>query len=433
MPDDPIAIDPKPAKPGHPAPTPQTDAGAYLAEHLTVSKAEFARRLELDKKPWAVSRLINGNTPKEIRKYDRNAIFDAAGMTMMHRREFLALLGGAYCATLPLAVVAKYQHVDVEEIHSKVRMMDVLVGQGNGAVVYPEARMTYDSLRNLDISRHDNDVIGAQIAVAKLMVESQDIMLAWTERAPTVIATYNTIQRDVFPLDRREHWASDFLWLCGLRAVRYRENEDYINDLPQNSERLKLYPNTDAGFHIGSGYLRHIMDNPVVRIAYRCQRVHALANQGSEVLWRASLDAIHVDAAKGNASVEQRRLMLGMIDYFRAVGYKRLAWNLHNSPAMAPLRRAYASQSLRYIQSLSSDMALFKDGFLAANQKQGTGLSFEQACLLWQTTEAEATVWLNPMHTIQLGQSLLPEAEHWYPALTRKIRTAIAFAETIRL
>lgn len=418
--------------PGRPAPLPQTDAGAYLAEHLMVTKTEFARRLELAEKRWEVSRLINGNTPKEMRKYDPIAVCDAAGMNSMNRREFLALLGVTYSATLPLASVAKFHDIDVDEIQSKVRIMDALVGQGKGDVVYPEARITYDRLRQLAISPHDNEVIGAHIAVAKVMVEAQELMLAWTDRAPTVIATYNAIQRDIFLPDRRDRWAADFLWLCSLRAVRYRENEDYINDLPEHHGRPKTYANTAGAFRMGADYLRRIADNPALRIAYRCQSVHALANQGSESQWQSSIDTINRDAETITASVAQRRLMLGLVDYFRAVGFKRLAWNLHNTPQLAQMRREYARRSLHYIHLISQDMPYFGEIYLAANQKHGTGLSFEQACLLWRSTEAEATVWLSPQRTIEIGQSLLPEAERWYPGLIKKIRTSIAIAESFR-
>jgi hypothetical protein len=188
----------------------------------------------------------------------------------------------------------------------------------------------------------------------------------------------------------------------------------------------------------------------ILRLVVRCQQLHILAVSG-DGRWEEHIQPL--EEVRDALSSSFASLHHTIIDYFKSVGYKRLAWAsrpLYESQwqdsARQALQRYYFDMAHRYMERFLSShdsLAAWRAANFFAFELPGIGslpntqrslASDGQAKLLLSISMYEGEVWRDPESTRRIIVSRLePEIHKIYISAQVKVRNTQQLADTIML
>lgn len=232
----------------------------------------------------------------------------------------------------------------------------------------------------------------------------------------------------------RERYVDDL----PLSRVFLRASSQYYEDARATLGLSMTRLTSESAFERHAGY-------PAFLLALRYQRLHNVAVEG-DVDWIGLTDALAAEDTPFKRSHPDVHEAIRL--YFKAMGYKRLAWVLRPRDGVMDIfavrRAAYYGEANRYISEFfvspardaAWNVANLRSFVLPDGQQsllaQPTLISPEQSLLLLTVSKLEASVWQQPDTVERESLQLRGDAGRLYHALLAKIDINYKFARRLQ-
>lgn len=257
-------------------------------------------------------------------------------------------------------------------------------------------------------SLRDPDIALKAAQVGEYVGRAQEVMLPWFERSDAGAASYShALQFVVEPALNRYAHSSQLkrakAQLLALRAPLYRELHHYQQSIHDAGVGLELATQ---------------LDDTVLQSDIARNIAHTLIVCGQEEHWKRALDRA-ADIVERDRALRgpERAIQDALLEYHRAEGFKRLAYN-HRAELTWRERQAYAARAL--------------DRFAAAEQRLSTewvhltalGAGLSGQPLIIRVSMAQCLAWIHPQSAITDLNAIAVEAENSFRSLLPKIAYA---------
>jgi tetratricopeptide (TPR) repeat protein len=319
----------------------------------------------------------------------------------MQRRDFLKLALNASVFALvrnaALPVQAKFTTIDLDWAEEYARELQCLFEKGNVQYVLEAATHCYNMIEHAQFPATVSRAAELQMRFGLLLARVQDATLPWYQRAYPAIQTYNRIEEEIlhkYPLRAFPFYRA---YLLAHRGPLFRE----IGQLEKSIEQFTRALDT----HI------HDLDDTALHVELYYSRAHVWAVRGNINNWLQDLEAARTVAQ--TAQGDQRKQLLGLINYTQGEGYKRLAYN----------RRLDLSDPQR-AQCAARGLTCFEQAHFALEK------CWAAHTLIHGVAEAQCLVWLDPNESILQAERLRVQAHRVYPSIVQKIDHTIRVARS---
>ncbi len=432
---------------GHPSQPPPNPFGEYLYECM--------RHQELTYK--ALSRMLqdegyDGNLPKvrrlfynvktTVRWVDADTlirILDADRVKFFsHAREVKVIFEWH-----PDINMIRIPKVKLDWVEHTAEGLEYLLRQGgNRAYVLQQAKRYYRDLRMEEgLSQQSEPVMRLLLRFGEIIEQTLVSMYPWRkERTEATEGIFRRVNKDIFQTPGGQLFADEHMQFLSRWAVLHREN-----DQRQLSQQA---------FDMGMETLYSRVTNPITKFAFRCQSLHAESISGNP-MWES-----HINEARKAIDLEIRRKRSAKIEgkeierddlteiiediyyYFKAVGFKRLAWYLRTNPDRSRIntRKIYLMNAYDNFRQLNESsqrhIRKFDDSTLRLTAHRisnyyGPSVSDQQLDLLLRISEMEALVWSDPKRVLRQCRQLEAETQQYYPSATTKVLDVRKFARLL--
>lgn len=409
------------ARSGRPAKSPNTPHGKMIQQRLRAlgwTRSRLARALGVS--PATVTRYLNDDNTA-VYSIDPFAVCQVLGFEDMERRTFLELVGVA----IVMPAVVLHRGIDLDVYDSALDAWSVALYQRYApADTLKQVEQISAKLKYLQeaavYSAKDTRFAEVRIRAEMFRAALQEAVLPWWQERPRVaMRTYAELDREVFRVVGPEKFGEEYARLLIRRATLFREGKegDHLAESAHQFEQIAHYFNDT------------VIGNPVVLVAYACQRLHTVAVQGDFHTWSKERDKVikYVEGLRVDPPLKQE--LWGIVAYALGVGNKRFMWQLRDAESASRQREEFAREAQNWLGQLRSrgqggiavhNINLYHPGMPAAHSEPEL-----------ESSEIDALVWSDPEQAIRRAAALAYKAGLIYPSVARKSEAQILLAQKL--
>lgn len=373
-----------------------TQIGRFLEGHLQtkgMKRSDLARAAHLD--PATVTRLIEGKTA--IRSDTQERICQVLGLDEVARREFDMLIVQGRRADIS---VHKFSRIDLDELTEDLQKLQGFYEKGYAEYVLAEADRFYFFLKKVGFSKKENRAIDLQWRFGMLRGSANEAAVRWDERVLPTISFYNQLEEEInlrgIPPEQAKIYIA---YIKARRAPLYRQLEKYQASLDEFTDALNVY----SHYNEPPPEARRL----IVELYY--SRGHVYAVQGRKNKWERDIQLARM-WAEAEKDEKRRRELVGLVVYTQGEGFKRLAFNEHESFSKET-REEFAQKGL--------------DLFKVSHMDESSWVGHR---ILNGVAQVQCLALIDPEVALKEAEILKAEAEQRYRSIVQKIDRIINYA-----